>query len=92
MRQQHLTQDLQQKILINLLKDFIKYIQKLWVLLIYKEINQKFKMLNQKPPIIKVKIKNKFMLIWHKVSLSMFNKINDDLISICYININNYSI
>lgn len=92
MRQQHLTQDLQQKILINLLKDFIKYIQKLWVLLIYKEINQKFKMLNQKLPIIKVIIKNKFMLIWHKVSLSMFNKINDDLISICYININNYSI
>lgn len=39
MRQQHLTQDLQQKILINLLKDFIKFIQKLWVLLIYKEIN-----------------------------------------------------
>lgn len=92
MRQQHLTQDLQQKILINLLKDFIKFIQKLWVLLIYKEINQKFKMLNQKLPIIKVIIKNKFMLIWHKVSLSMFNKINDDLISICYININNYSI
>jgi hypothetical protein len=45
------------KIPILLLKDFIKFTQKLWVLLIYKEIKYKFKILNFNKKITNLKLK-----------------------------------
>jgi|JI61114BRNA_FD_contig_51_3225932_length_596_multi_2_in_0_out_0_1 hypothetical protein len=56
MKQLPLTQDLVQKIQTHLLKDFIKSILKLWVLLIYKEIKLKYKMLSLLNKIINHKL------------------------------------